>query len=67
MNEQKSIQNHIAEEMELILESYGKVSTKRMIDYVPMTIEIMFSKLVNELRDSIKFTDSELASLMTET
>lgn len=30
---------HIAEEMEIFLKSYGKVLTKRIIDNVPMTIE----------------------------
>lgn len=30
---------HIAEEMEITLRSYGKVLTKRFIDTVPMSIE----------------------------
>jgi len=61
-NEKKSIDEHIAEEMELILKSYIKVARKIIIDNIPMTIETnILSTLIENLRENIKFTDIQLS------
>ena len=45
--------------MEYILESYGKVATKRIIDTIPMIIEkYIFVNLTSELRETITVNDA---------
>jgi len=51
--------------MEIILSAYGKVASKRIIDNIPMMIEMfMFEPLVEQLKKKIKVTDVELQNMM---
>lgn len=50
-----------------MLDSYGKVASKRIIDNVPMIVEnSIMNQLINKLREKIKFSDNELTYLMAE-
>ena len=60
-NQKKSVDDHMAEEMEHALNSYGKVALKRFVDNVPMIcVEIMqrFSDKMNGALSEI--TDEEI-------
>ena len=64
-NQEKSVDEHMAEEMQHALDSYGKVALKRFIDNVPMIcIEIMqnFADRMNGMLSEI--TDEEIERLM---
>ena len=53
--------------MEIILSAYGKVASKRIIDNIPMMIEMfMFEPLITKLKKKIKVTDVELENMMQE-
>ena len=60
-NRIKSVEEHMAEDMELVLESYGKVATKRVIDRTPMICWEIFRSLSSTVQDSLwDITDEEL-------
>lgn len=61
-----SMQEHQLNEMEVILNAYGKVASKRIIDDVPMIAIAMFKGFLLKSRKEIKALDSELSSLMSE-
>ena len=48
----------MAEEMILVLKSYGKVHSKIFIDEVPKIIENNLLNIFQNLKDSLYFTDS---------
>jgi GTPase Era involved in 16S rRNA processing len=61
----KSLDNHMADEMEAVLDSYGKVAMTRVIDVVPMCCLSMFRDTPDAIRvefDTI--TDKELLGIM---
>jgi GTPase SAR1 family protein len=63
----KSVDQHIAEEMEIVLESYGKVATKRVVDRTPMICWEVFRSLVPAIQESLwSITDTELDQSMED-
>lgn len=66
MNQKRSIDDHMAEEMQNALDSYGKVAYKRFVDSVPMIcIQIMqrFPKMLNDILEDVM--DNEIEDLVT--
>ncbi|KAL7541336.1 hypothetical protein ACHAXR_010826 [Thalassiosira sp. AJA248-18] len=64
-NQKRSIDDHMAEEMQNALDSYGKVAFKRFVDTVPMIcVQIMqrFPKMINDILSDV--TDSEIEELV---
>ena len=63
----KSVEDHMAEEMEIVLEAYGKVATKRVVDRTPMICWQVFRSLSSSIQDSLwSVTDEALAEYMQE-
>ena len=67
-NRRMSMEDHVAEEMLIILDAYGKVSAKRLIDEVPMIAMMLLStKLHKDFETCARsVTDSKLKELMAE-
>jgi hypothetical protein len=66
-NERRSCEEHVAMEMQLALEAYGKLASKRIIDDVPMLITAaMITPLADGLRGSMCPTDAELRVQLKE-
>jgi len=64
-NQKRSIDDHMAEEMQNALDSYGKVAFKRFVDTVPMICaEVMkrFPKMINDILSDV--TDNEIEQLV---
>ena len=61
-----SMEDHKLCEMEVILDAYGKVATKRIYDDVPMIAKHMFAAFFERCRPSMKALDSELDNKMVE-
>ena len=58
----------MAEDMEIVLESYGKIATKRVIDRSPMICWEVFRSLVPTIQETLwKMTDAELEQAMADT
>lgn len=67
-NRGKSVEQHMAEDMEIVLESYGKVATKRVIDRSPMICWEVFRSLVPSIQETLwNMTDAELEQAMIDT
>jgi predicted transcriptional regulator len=65
---QKSVEEHMAEDMEIVLESYGKVATKRVIDRTPMICWEIFRSLSDSIQENLwNATDDTLAASMQDT
>ena len=56
---QTSMDDHLAEEMELILRAYGSVATKRVLDRMPMISWEIFRSLSKSIRDTLTETRDE--------
>jgi len=66
-NSRKSMDDHVTEEMEIVLDSYGKVCAKRIIDQVPMNVMNFNRQVLLELEKVMSsFTDSQLAALIVD-
>ena len=67
-NRRMSMEEHVAEEMSVILDSYGKVSAKRIIDEVPMIALTLLSRTMRKdfERYARGVVDSKLKELMVE-
>ena len=66
-NRQKSVEEHMAEEMEAVLEAYGYVATKRVIDRTPMICWEIFRSLSASIQESLwSVTDDTLNKCMQE-
>jgi GTPase SAR1 family protein len=66
-NQQKSVEDVMAEEMENVLESYGKIATRRMIDRTPMIAWDVFRSITTSIQDSLwNITDETLQQCMKE-
>jgi hypothetical protein len=62
-----SSEEHVAEEMELVLASYDKAAASRIIDSVPMTFQREFvRKFLFSVQTVLKRTDAELEQLTRE-
>jgi len=64
--EKMSMEEHVAQEMQIVLNAYGKVAAKRVIDNVPMIIQKRSRTLREELEKALQVTDEELSGLMVE-
>jgi len=51
-NQKKSIDEHVAEEMEAVLDAYGKVTMERFIDLVPMSCRRIFRGSPDAIRQA---------------
>jgi hypothetical protein len=58
-NEEKSMDEHMAEEMQNAVDAYGKVAMKRFIDGIPMECWSMFRTFPDEA-EAIYFDDDDL-------
>eukprot|EP00545_Synedropsis_sp_CCMP1620_P004859 CAMPEP_0119011730 /NCGR_PEP_ID=MMETSP1176-20130426/5852_1 /TAXON_ID=265551 /ORGANISM="Synedropsis recta cf, Strain CCMP1620" /LENGTH=777 /DNA_ID=CAMNT_0006964587 /DNA_START=314 /DNA_END=2647 /DNA_ORIENTATION=+ len=66
-NRRKSVEQHLAEDMEIVLESYGTVATKRVIDRSPMICWEVFRSLVPSIQDTLwNITDAQLEDCMRD-
>ena len=64
---QQSAQDHMAEEMELVLESYGKIATRRVLDRSPMICWEALRNLGDAIQDSLwSVTDDVLWECMQD-
>ena len=64
-NEQKTVEEHMAEEMEIVLEAYGHVATKRVIDRTPMICWVLVRSLSSSIQESLwNVTDETLSDCM---
>jgi hypothetical protein len=61
-----SMEDHKLYDMEVILDAYGKVATKRIYDDVPMIAKHMFEAFFDRCRPTMRALDSELDSKMIE-
>ena len=60
-NQKRSIDDHMVEEMQNALNSYGKVALKRFIDNVPMICVEIMQNFADELNDALsEITDEEI-------
>lgn len=60
-NQQRPVEDHMAEEMEIVLESYGQVATRRVIDRSPMICWEVFRSLAKSVQESLwDVTDEKL-------
>ena len=65
-NKKKMVEEHMAEEMEIVLEAYGKVATRRQ-DRVPMICWEVFRALPSAVQESLwNVTDDTLEECMKE-
>ena len=66
-NRLKSVEDHMAEDMELVLESYGKIATKRVIDQTPQICWGVFRSLGRAIQDTLwNMTDDQLQDAMQD-
>eukprot|EP00240_Pyramimonas_obovata_P003444 CAMPEP_0118928644 /NCGR_PEP_ID=MMETSP1169-20130426/5850_1 /TAXON_ID=36882 /ORGANISM="Pyramimonas obovata, Strain CCMP722" /LENGTH=812 /DNA_ID=CAMNT_0006870673 /DNA_START=258 /DNA_END=2696 /DNA_ORIENTATION=+ len=64
-NERMSCEEHVAMEMQTILQAYGKVASKRAIDEVPMMVQNMRREVVASLQGRLQqTTDLQLREMM---
>jgi hypothetical protein len=64
-NQRLSIDDHMAEEMEIMLEAYGKVCFKRVIDKIPMICQKLFRSVSRGIAEVMQgVTDAELDIVM---
>ncbi|KAK3273023.1 hypothetical protein CYMTET_18715 [Cymbomonas tetramitiformis] len=66
-DENMSCEDYVAVEMEIILEAYGKVAAKRVIDQVPMILQRMTRSVESQLQRAFhQITDEQLSEMMYE-
>ena len=61
--EQKSVEDHLAEEMELVLASYGQVATRRVVDRTPMICWEVVRSLAGALQEALWNDETFLANM----
>jgi hypothetical protein len=67
-NQQRTVEDHMAEEMEIVLESYGQVATRRVIDRTPMICWEVFRSLAKSVQESLwDVTDETLVQCTQKT
>jgi len=65
--EHKSVEDHVAEEMELILASYGEIATRRVLDRTPMIGWDVLRSLANAVQERLlshEITDEDLSQCL---
>lgn len=61
-HETRSVEDHLAAEMEMVLASYGQIATRRVIDRTPMIGWEVFRSLTSSLQESLwSVTDDDLS------
>lgn len=66
-HESRSVEDHLAAEMEMVLASYGQIATRRVIDRTPMIGWEVFRSLTMSLQDCLwSVTDDKLAECFRE-
>ena len=64
-NQRMSMQDHVAQEMEIALDSYGKVAAKRVIDNVPMHVQAFIRDFLIKLEEAFSsVTDEKLSEII---
>jgi len=64
--QQKSVEDHMAEEMEIVLESYGQVATKRVVDRTPMICWEIFRSLADVIQEALWSTTDDMLLQCTQ-
>lgn len=62
----KSMSTHKVEELEIVLDSYGKVASKRIIDEIAKLALSMCEKLLEDSIQTMRITETELSCVMSE-
>ena len=66
-NQRMSIEDHMAEDMEVVLEAYGKVCSKRIVDKSPMICMKMLRSVCGLVCEEMQgITDDDIAHVMTD-
>jgi len=66
-NAKKSMLQHVAEEMQIVLDAYGKVADKRIIDDVPMAAQRMTRTILLKIETRLMdVTDDTLKRIMRD-
>ena len=66
-NRLKSVEDQMSEELEVVLEAYGSVATRRVVDRTPMICWEVFRSFSNAIQDSLwNVTDDILHRFMQE-
>jgi Dynamin GTPase effector domain len=66
-HQHKPVEDQLAEEMELVLDSYGKVATRRILDRIPMICWQVFRSLHNKVQDALwNVPESSINDCMVE-
>jgi len=58
--------DHMAFDMQIMLDSYGKVASKRVIDEIPMLLQSASRHLVESIKDSLTLPDSTIKAWLRE-
>lgn len=66
MQQDHHVFDHMVNEMEIVVEAYGKVASRRVIDEVPRIIFLSLGSFCSNLRDSLRASDQELARFMQD-
>lgn len=61
-----SNEDHMAFDMQIMLDSYGKVASKRVIDEIPMLLQSASRQLVECIKDSLTLPDSTIKAWLRE-
>ena len=61
-----SNEDHMAFDMQIMLDSYGKVASKRVIDEIPMLLQTASRQLVDRIKDSLTLPDSTIKAWLRE-
>lgn len=65
-NQERSVDDHMAEEMSHALNAYGKVALKRFIDNIPMICAEIMQKFANRFSDDLtKASDEDIDVLVS--
>jgi len=62
----RSVEEQMSEELELVLDAYGSVAARRVVDRTPMVCWECFRSLPNAIRDALDVTDDVLQLYMQE-
>ena len=57
---QRSVEDQMAEEMEVVLDAYGSVAARRVVDRTPMICWEVFRSMPNALRDALYVSDEDV-------
>jgi hypothetical protein len=66
LNRAKHIDDHMADDMEHVLDAYGKVALKRSIDEVPMICGKVLHSYSGHMEESLDVTGDDLRKLLSD-